>query len=72
MNKREKHLETVYKIKEKVKEAKHIDDFQKEIILNKLNEWMQDEKAVSLIPSLLMQWYEKDIKPILDELGLTD
>ncbi|WP_457564921.1 hypothetical protein [Caminibacter sp.] len=72
MNKREKHLETAYKIQEKVKEAKHIDDLEKERILTKLNEWMQDEKAVALIPSLLMQWYAKDIKPILDELGLTD
>ncbi len=72
MDKNQKHLENVKKIKEKVKNAKHIDDFQKEIILNKLNEWSQDEKAVALIPSLLMKWYEKDIKPILDELGLTD
>ncbi len=65
-------MEKIEKIKEKIKEADHIEDFQKEIILNKINEWQQDEKAVALIPSLLMKFYQEDIKPILDELGFTD
>jgi len=60
------------KIKEKVKKAKHIDEKKKSIILNKIEEWRHDEEAMSIIPNLLMKFYEKDIKPILDELGLTD
>ncbi len=62
----------VNKIKEKVKNAEHIDEKKKSVILEKIEEWKNDEKAMALIPNLLMQYYEKDIKPILDELGLTD
>jgi len=62
----------VNKIKEKVKNAEHIDEKKKSVILEKIEEWRNDEKAMALIPNLLMQYYEKDIKPILDELGLTD
>jgi len=62
----------IEKIKDKVKKAKHIDEEKKSIILNKINEWRHDEEAMSIIPNLLMKYYEKDIKPILDELGLTD
>jgi hypothetical protein len=60
------------KIKNKVKNAKHIDDKKKAVILEKIEEWRNDEKAMALIPNLLMEYYQKDIKPILDELGLTD
>jgi undecaprenyl pyrophosphate synthase len=62
----------VEKIKEKVKKAKHIDEEKKSVILEKIEEWRHDKEAVSLIPNLLMKYYEKEIKPILDELGLTD
>ncbi|EDM23705.1 hypothetical protein FE773_05220 [Caminibacter mediatlanticus TB-2] len=62
----------VDKIKEKVKKAKHIDENKKSIILEKIEEWRNDDKAVALIPTLLMKYYQEDIKPILDELGLTD
>ena len=62
----------IEKIKERVKKAKHIDEKKKSVILEKIEEWRNDEKAMSLIPNLLMKYYEKDIKPILDELGLTD
>ena len=62
----------VEKIKEKVKKAKHNDEEKKSVILEKIEEWRHDKEAVSLIPNLLMKYYEKEIKPILDELGLTD
>ena len=62
----------VEKIKEKVKNAKHIDDHKKSVILEKIGEWRHDEEAMALIPNLLMKYYQEDIKPILDELGLTD
>ena len=60
----------VDKIKEKVKKAKHIDEKQKSIILEKIEEWRHDKEAMSLIPNLLKKYFEKDIKPILEELGL--
>jgi hypothetical protein len=62
----------VDKIKEKVKNAKHLDEEKKSVILEKIEEWRHDREAVSLIPALLMKYYQEDIKPILDELGLTD
>jgi uncharacterized membrane protein YebE (DUF533 family) len=62
----------IEKIKEKVKKAKHIDEEKKSAILEKIEEWGHDKEAMSLIPSLLMKYYEEEIKPILDELGLTD
>jgi len=62
----------VEKIKEKVKKAKHIDEEKKSIILEKIEEWKHDKEAMALIPNLLIKYYEEDIKPILDELGLTD
>jgi len=60
----------VDKIKEKVKKAKHIDEKQKSVILEKIEEWRHDKEAMSLIPNLLKKYFEKDIKPILEELGL--
>ncbi|WP_456480334.1 hypothetical protein [Nautilia sp.] len=60
------------KIKNKIKKAKHIDEKKKGVILEKIEEWRNDEKAMALIPSLLMKYYQEDIKPVLDELGLTD
>ncbi|WP_024787936.1 MULTISPECIES: hypothetical protein [unclassified Lebetimonas] len=62
----------INKIKEKVKNAKHIDEKKKSVILEKIDEWKHDKDAMNLIPNLLMKYYEEDIKPILDELGLTD
>jgi len=62
----------VDKIKEKVKKAKHIDEKQKSVILEKIEEWRHDKEAMSLIPNLLKKYFEKDIKPILEELGLED
>jgi hypothetical protein len=64
--------EKIEKIKEKIKNSKHIDDFQKKIMMERIEEWSHDKEAMSLIPNLLMKFYEKDVKPILDELGLTD
>ena len=72
MNKREKHLENAYKIQQKIKDAKHIDENKKSVILEKIEEWRHDKEAMALIPALLMKYYEEDIKPILDELGLAD
>jgi hypothetical protein len=64
--------EHIEKLKQKIKEAEHIDDFQKNIMLEKLEEWSHDKEAVAMIPNLLKKFYEKDIKPILDEMGFTD
>ncbi|AZV46920.1 hypothetical protein C3L23_06440 [Nautilia sp. PV-1] len=61
----------INKIKEKVKSSKNIDEHKKGVILEKIDEWRNEDKAMALIPNLLMKYYEKDIKPILDELGLS-
>ncbi len=62
----------VEKIKEKVKKTHHIDEKKKSVILEKIREWENDEKAMAIIPNLLMKYYIEDIKPVLEELGLTD
>jgi hypothetical protein len=61
----------INRIKEKIKNSKNIDDEKKGVILEKIDEWRNEDKAMALIPNLLMKYYEKDIKPILDELGLS-
>ena len=41
------------------------------MILEKIREWREDEKAMELIPNLLVKLYKDDIKPIFDEMGLS-
>jgi len=70
MNKRQKHLEDIERLKAKIENHPSIDEMKKSLILEKIEEWKHDEEAMSLIPNKLIELYEDDIKPILVELGL--
>jgi len=70
MNKRQKHLEDIERLKAKIETHPTIDEMKKSLILEKIEEWKHDEDAMSLIPNKLNELYEDDIKPILVELGL--
>jgi hypothetical protein len=57
------------KLIEKVKEAKHIDENEKSAILQKLEEWREEEEAVDDLMNRLESWWIK-IEPFFAELGL--
>ena len=69
MNKRQKHLEDIERLKAKIETHPTIDEMKKSLILEKIEEWKHDEDAMSLIPNKLVELYEDDIKPVLVELG---
>ena len=70
MNKRQKHLENIEKLQKAVEIHPTIEDMKKSLILEKIEEWKHDEEAMELIPNKLVELYEEDIKPMLEELGL--
>jgi hypothetical protein len=57
------------KIIEKVKEADHIQEEEKSAILQKLEEWREEEEAVDDIMNRLEAWWIK-VEPFFAELGL--
>jgi hypothetical protein len=57
------------KLIEKVKKAEHIDEKEKSAILQKLEEWREEEEAVDDIMNRLEAWWIK-IEPFFAELGL--
>jgi hypothetical protein len=69
MNKRQLKLEDINRLQNKIKEHPTLDELKKSLILEKIEEWKHDEDAMSLIPNKLKEIYDKDILPILDELG---
>jgi hypothetical protein len=69
MNKRELKLEDVEKLQKKIKEHPTLDELKKSAILEKIEEWKHDKDAMALIPNKLREIYDKEILPILDELG---
>jgi len=70
MNKRQKYLEQIERLSKAIETHPTIEDMKKHIILEKIEEWKHEEEAMSLIPNKLMELYEKDIEPVLVELGL--
>jgi hypothetical protein len=70
MNKRQQHLEMIEKLKDTIQTHPSLEDMKKSLILEKIEEWRYEDKAMSLIPNKLLELYEDDIKPILVELGL--
>jgi len=69
MNKRQKHLEQIEKLKQTIQTHPSIEDMKKSLILEKIEEWKHEKEAMSLIPNKLLELYEDDVKPILVELG---
>jgi len=60
--------EKINKVIEKVKESKDIADVNKEAIMLKLEEWREEEDAVSDVTNHFEQFW-LDMEPIFAELG---
>ena len=69
MNKRELKLEDIEKLQKKIIDHPILDELNKSAILEKIEEWKRDADAMALIPNKLREIYNKEILPILDELG---
>ena len=61
--------EKIEKIEKAVKDSKKIENADKKLILEKLQEWRHEKEAINFIPEKLAE-ISKSINPILDELGL--
>jgi len=60
--------EKINKVIEKVKESQDIADINKEAIMLKLEEWREEEDAVSDVTNRFEQFW-LDMEPIFAELG---
>jgi hypothetical protein len=69
MNKRQVKLEDIERLQNRIKEHPTLEELKKSAILEKIEEWKHDEEAMALIPNKLKELYNKEILPILDELG---
>lgn len=65
----EKKMEHLEKIKDAVQKTDLLEDMEKSLILEKIEEWKHDDEAMSLIPAKLTE-LSKKIVPILEEIGL--
>lgn len=65
----EKKIEHLERIKEAVQKSDRLEDMEKSLILEKIEEWKHDDEAMSLIPAKLTELSQK-IVPILEEIGL--
>jgi len=56
-------------IKEAVERSVSLEDMEKSLILEKIEEWKHEDEAMSFIPEKLLELSEK-VGPILEEMGL--
>ena len=54
---------------EQIKNAKHIDETEKPLIIEKIEEWKKEDAAIGDLMTHLRQWWIK-VEPIFAELGL--
>lgn len=59
----------IEKAVEEIKKAKHIDEIDKPLILEKIAEWKEEKKAISELNTKLQEWWLK-VEPIFAEIGL--
>jgi len=62
-------MEKLNKAIENIKNSKHLDDFEKENVINHLKEWYEEKKAIAYLEEKLEEVWEK-VLPILNEAGL--
>ena len=70
MNKTQKHLENIEQLQKVIQFHPSIEEMKKSLILEKIEEWRNEEEAMSIIPNKLLELYKDDIEPILVEVGL--
>ncbi|HIP28699.1 MAG TPA: hypothetical protein EYG82_05935 [Sulfurovum sp.] len=54
---------------EEIKNATHIDEADKPLILEKIEEWKEEKAAISELNNKLEAWWLK-VEPIFAEMGL--
>jgi predicted nucleic-acid-binding protein len=59
----------IKKVVEEIKNATHIDENEKPLILEKIEEWKKEKAAISDLTSKLEVWWLK-VEPIFAEIGL--
>ncbi len=61
--------EKIEKIVEKIKFSTQIDESDKPLILEKIEEWRSEKAAISDLTNTLEEWWFK-VEPIFAEMGL--
>jgi len=59
----------IKKAVEEIKNASHIDEAEKPLILEKIEEWREEKRAISDLTNTLEAWWLK-VEPIFAEIGL--
>jgi hypothetical protein len=59
----------IKKAVEEIKNASHIDESEKPLILEKIEEWREEKRAISDLTNTLEAWWLK-VEPIFAEIGL--
>jgi len=59
----------IEKIVEEIKNATNIDEADKPLILEKIEEWKEEKAAISDLTNTLEAWWLK-VEPIFAEMGL--
>jgi hypothetical protein len=54
---------------EQIKKSKHINEDDKPLILEKIEEWKEEKTAISELNLTLQEWWLK-VEPIFAEIGL--
>jgi hypothetical protein len=61
--------EKIEQVVQEIKNATHIDEADKPLILEKIEEWKEEKAAISDLTNTLEAWWLK-IEPIFAEIGL--
>jgi len=61
--------EKIQQAVQEIKKATHIDEEDKPLILEKIEEWREEKAAISELSNRLESWWLK-VEPIFAEIGL--
>ena len=59
----------IAKAVEQIQKSKHISEEEKPLIIEKIQEWKKEKRAISDLNNVLESWWMK-VEPIFAEIGL--
>ena len=59
----------IAKAVEQIEKSKHISEEEKSLIIEKIQEWKKEKRAISDLNNVLESWWIK-VEPIFAEIGL--
>jgi len=59
----------IAKAVEQIEKSKHISEEEKPLIIEKIQEWKKEKRAISDLNNVLESWWMK-VEPIFAEIGL--